>query len=109
MQYLKGDAKEFWYNYKRDHPISNQTWEEFKTFLLNLIEDPMNRTLDIAQLMADAEQRQNQTVRQFDTYLSSLEAQLPPYSEEHQRMNLFTKLRPNLRLAIMNVQQVPTT
>ena len=109
MQYLKGDAKEFWYNYEREHPVANQTWDEFKLFLLNLIEDPANRTLDIAQAMTDAQQRPGQSVRQFDAYLSSLEAQLPPYNEDQRRTNLLTRLRPNLRLAIMNVQQVPVT
>ena len=43
-------------------------------FLLNLIKDLANCTLDVAQAMTNAEQRPNQIVQQFNAYLSSLKA-----------------------------------
>ena len=77
-------------------------------FLLNQIEDPVNRELDINQAYADATQRSGQSVRDFDAYLNSLEAQMLPYSEEQRTSHFFTKLRPELRAAVTDVQTVPT-
>lgn len=41
------------------------TWEAYKVFLLDLIEDPANRALDAAQLYEDAKQGPGQTAQQF--------------------------------------------
>ena len=45
----------------------------------------------------------------FEAYLRSLEAQLPPFSPAHLVSNLFTKLRPDLRKALTNYQDLPKT
>lgn len=110
MQYLRGEPEEAWarhYDACNPHTIS---WSHFKTFLLNLVEDPVNRQLDATQQYQDAKQKQGQTVHAFETYLSELEAQLPvQYTEEQSHLHLFTRLRPELRTAITNYQNIPTT
>ena len=73
-QYLDEDQKKLWVNEEDKNPDYEFTWQEFIDFLLNQIEDPVNRGLDIAQQYTDAYQRQNQTVRQFDNYLRALKS-----------------------------------
>ena len=107
-QFLAENPKEQYRNEKTKNPENVSTWPVYVAFLLNLIEDPVNRELDVSQAYADAAQRPNQTVREFDAYLNSLEAQMLPYSEEHRTSHFFTKLRPEIRAAVTDVQTVPT-
>ena len=60
--FLKGDPKEMWYNHEAKHPAETLTFEDFSIFLLNNIEDPVNRSLDAQQRYEDAHQLQSQTV-----------------------------------------------
>ena len=107
-QFLGDDPKEQYHNEKAKNLNEVSTWTSYVSFLLNLIEDPVNRELDIAQAYADASQRPTQSVREFDAYLNSLEAQMLPYSEEQRTSHFFTKLRPEIRAAVTDVQTVPT-
>ena len=107
-QFLGDDPKEQYRNEELKDPDNVSTWTKYVAFLLNLIEDPINRELDVVQAYADASQRPHQTVREFDAYLNSLEAQMLPYSEEQRTSHFFTKLRPEIRAAVTDVQTVPT-
>ena len=107
-QFLGDDPKEQYHNEKAKDLNEVSTWATYVSFLLNLIEDPVNRELDLAQAYADASQRPSQSVREFDAYLNSLEAQMLPYSEEQRTSHFFTKLRPEIRAAVTDVQTVPT-
>ena len=107
-QFLGDNPKEQYRNEAGKEPENVSTWPKYVAFLLNLIEDPVNRELDVSQAYADASQRQNQSVREFDAYLNSLEAQMLPYSEEQRTSHFFTKLRPEIRAAVTDVQTVPT-
>ncbi|GAB7357821.1 hypothetical protein MBLNU459_g1090t1 [Dothideomycetes sp. NU459] len=110
MQYLKGDPREAWYSHWERLPdTSIVTWKAFVKFLLDLLSDPVNRTLEAATQLAKAAQRMGQSIRSFATYLETLEDQLPPYSEEHRVQHLYSKLRPELQTAITNYHQVPRT
>jgi hypothetical protein len=112
MQYLAGDPRELWYtHYERTFEASEETltWEYFKDYMLNLLSDPINRTLEAATAHAHAMQRKDQTVRAFATYLDVLEEQLTPYTEEQRVQHLFSKLKPELQRAITNYHQVPAT
>ena len=104
MGFLKGDPKEQWYNYEAMHPAETLHWSDFSTFLLDNIEDPVNRSLDAQQRYEDAHQLQSQTVQQFNAYLEGVEAQLSfPYSEQQRVNQFFTKIRPELQIQITNV------
>ena len=78
-------------------------------FLLDKIEDPINRQLDVNQEFTDAKQRHSQTVNNFDNYLTSLEAQLPPFDETQRAFALVTRLRLKLQKDIVHVGYVSTT
>ena len=111
MQYIEGDPKESWW---AQYDIMQGAGEEitlktFTEFILNAQVDPVNRGLDAAILYNKAEQRVGQTTRAFATYLQTLEDQLPKYSEPHRVQNLFSKLRPELQVAITDQMAVPAT
>ena len=67
----------------------------------------MNRQLDINQEFTDAKQRPSQSVAAFDAYLTSLEAQLPPFTESQHTSALMTRLRPKLQEAIIRIGTLP--
>ena len=109
MQYLEGDARDAWWTqYDRGILAQGTTWDDFKEFLLNLINDPTHRGLDAATKYANARQQPGQSIRQFATYLESLEQELPTYTDEQRAHHLFAKLREDLRTHITNFHNVPT-
>ena len=110
MQYLEGEPKDAWYNHEETVDSSLVTWAYFKKFLLDMLQDPVNRELDTAQQYADATQGASQSVHSFAAYMNNLEAQMPVlYNEAQRRIQFFTKLRPELRKAITNYQDMPHT
>ena len=105
MQYIVGEPRELWYtHYERTFEARGEipTWEYFKDYMLDLLSDPINRTLEAATAHAQAIQRKDQTVRSFATYLEVLEDQLTLYTEEQRVQHLFSKLRPEIQRAITN-------
>ncbi|OAL02352.1 hypothetical protein IQ06DRAFT_176790, partial [Phaeosphaeriaceae sp. SRC1lsM3a] len=79
MQYLGGDPRELWYaHYEHSFEALGTTpsWTYFKQYLLDLLADPINRSLDAATAHAQALQRKDQPVRSFATYLEVIEEQL---------------------------------
>lgn len=109
MASLKGNPKELWFNEEGQHPAIQWTWATYTQWLLNLIEDPVNRQITVAQQYREAEQKPSQGIREFEAYLSSLEAQLPVYTQEQLVMHLFTRLKPSLRQEIVQIGNIPTT
>ena len=67
----------------------------------------MNQQLDVNQEFTDAKQRPSQSVAAFDVYLTSLEAQLPPFTESQRTSALMTRLRPKLQEAIIRIGVLP--
>jgi len=49
MQALQGEPAEAWNRYNIAHTIQGVTWEFFKKFLLNLVEDPESCALSKAK------------------------------------------------------------
>ncbi len=109
MIYLKNESKKLWFDHEETMSAAQQMWFDFIDFLLNLIEDSMNRDIDVTQQYANALQRSNQTIRTFAAHLSTLKHQLLLYSDEHKRAHLFIKLRSELRVIITNVQSISIT
>jgi hypothetical protein len=109
-QSLRGTPAISWGNVHGSQDGDRYTWEEYKRYLLDLIEDPENRALDAVLQYLEAKQRPGQTAQQFNQYLLSLEAQLDhPYNEEQRRIHLWAKLRPEVRAHIVNYQDIPKT
>ncbi len=109
MIYLKNESKKLWFDHEETMSAAQQMWFDFIDFLLNLIEDSMNRDIDVTQQYANALQRSDQTIRTFAAHLSTLKHQLLLYSDEHKRAHLFIKLRSELRVIITNVQSISIT
>ena len=78
-------------------------------FLLNIIQDPVNRHLHNAQSYMDVKQNSMQSIHSFNIYLAELEAQLAPYTEAQLVTHFFTKLQLELCKALTNYQDLPTT
>ncbi len=88
---------------------AQQMWFNFIDFLLNLIEDSINRSIDVTQQYANASQRSDQTIWTFAVHLSILKHQLSLYNDEHKRAHLYIKLRSELRVIITNMQSISIT
>ena len=67
----------------------------------------MNHQISTAQNYQDAAQSTTQSVQSFTTYLNTLEAELQPYDEVQRQDHLLTRLRPDLRRAIIAYPEVP--
>jgi hypothetical protein len=61
------------------------TWETFIRFLRNTIADPMNRMGTASLRLKKAEQKKDQTVREFANYIEELEEDIPEIGIEEQR------------------------
>jgi len=109
MIYLKNESKKLWFNHEETMFAAQQMWFNFINFLLNLIEDSMNRDINVIQQYANASQRSDQMIWTFATHLSTLKHQLLLYSDEHKWTHLFIKLRSELHVIITNVQSISIT
>jgi hypothetical protein len=118
-QFLRGTPQTAWSN-EADATSTRRggeyTWEQYKAFLVDLIEDPQNRQLEAAQLIEDAKQKPGQSAQAFHQYLASLEARIdddpqedPKRAEERKRQRFWTKLREDVRRQILNYQDTPET
>ena len=110
MQSLQGDASTQWYHYfeSKGNSLEGVTFEYFKDFLLNLVNDPVNRRLLAWERWSDAKQKTDQKVANFKGYLEDLEAHLPEFSEEQKANLFFAKLKPDLKTKILSTGNVPT-
>ncbi|ELR08133.1 hypothetical protein GMDG_02955 [Pseudogymnoascus destructans 20631-21] len=95
-----------WLQHEKE-PGFHKTWEGFKSFLLDLVQDPVNRTIAMAVKYEEVWQRVGQTTQAFAAYLQTLEADLPAYKEEHQVQHLFAKLRADVRDKVIAYPEIP--
>lgn len=107
MQSLEGDPATQWYQYFGAHDVAQITFAKFKEFLLDLVADPVNRRLAAYERWEEAKQRADQKVSVFKAALEDIEAQLPPFSEEHRANFFLAKLRPALKDKILSTGNVP--
>ena len=109
MIYLKNESKKLWFNHEETMFAAQQTWFNFINFFLNLIEDLMNRSINMTQQYANALQHSDQMIWMFTIHLSTLKHQLSLYNDEHKWTHLFIKLKSELRVIITNVQSISIT
>jgi len=72
------------------------------TYLLNLVENPVNCQLHNTQAYTETTQKPDQTVYTFAAYLSILKAQLSLYNEDQLVMHFFIKLHFELKKTLFN-------
>jgi hypothetical protein len=90
--------------------IKNYTWDQFREFLANLIEDPGNRDLDIIEEYESAKQKLDQPVQRFAAYLQQLENLHPEEIDPHRSRNaLLAKLKPELKAQLKRNGAIPET
>ncbi|GAB7357799.1 hypothetical protein MBLNU459_g0615t2 [Dothideomycetes sp. NU459] len=110
MQYLEGEPRESWFRHVESIGWDNiPSWIEFEAFLLDLVDDPVNREREAMQRFMDAKQGPTQSAQAFHAYLSAIEAQLMPYTEHQNNYHYFTKLRDELRIQLVNFGALPPT
>jgi len=73
------------------------TYDEFCEYLLDQLQNPVLRTYSTARRYRAAQQRKDQSVTSYVTYLDTLEAQMLPYSDDQRRMHFLTRLNPELQ------------
>lgn len=102
LLHMTGLPVEAWDRRMRQAPevLYNTTWSEFKTFLEDLLQDPINRGRNVADQYEAAKQLPHQTVHEFVMYLDRLEADLPEYTDEQRSQHLLTKFKPALKAAL---------
>ena len=110
-QFLKGipkarflealDAQEFDEN--------TLTWEEYSTFLEDLVVDPANRGILEVVKFTNARQGDRQSAQAFDSELAALEAKLPRKEESLKARDYLARLRQDLQQAIMSAPNIPFT
>ena len=107
MLAVEGDPADQWYAHINKYGLATQTFESFKTFLLNTMSDPANRRLLAYERWEQSRQRADQKVTVFKAYLEELESHLPPFSEEHKANIFLAKLKGDLKNKILSTGNVP--
>ena len=92
-----GIARDIWKRRERRVGVDNTSWEDFVEFIKDAISNPENRNLDAITKHDEAQQRENQLVQNFVSYLDSLEDELGIDDERQKRNSLFAKIRPDIR------------
>jgi hypothetical protein len=77
--------------------------------LKNLLQDSVTHAATLARRYNEAHQKPGQSVATFVSYLNSIEAELPEYSDQHRHQHLLVKLKPELRRSLQHYQDMPTT
>jgi hypothetical protein len=110
LQYLQPTFRQLWIQRELELDGETPEWSEMMSFLLDQIKSPVNRELQVTILYQKSVQKDSQSVNDFAAYLSTLENQInPPYEQKHLVMHLYSKLRPDIRVALSNYAEFPTT
>jgi hypothetical protein len=107
VMFLAGDAHEQWHLNHSVTDLEGYTFDDFKAFVRDAVEDPANRVISVTLSYERARQKEGQTVSAFATYLDTLEDQLPRYTEEQRVLHLLAKLAPKLRKGIVKYHNIP--
>ncbi len=62
MIYFKNESKKLWFNHEEIMSAAQQMWFDFINFLLNIIENLMNRNIDVTQQYANVLQHSDQMI-----------------------------------------------
>jgi hypothetical protein len=107
VMFLASAPRETWGHSHSVADLGDYTWEDFKKFVVDTVEDPVNRSLSTTVAYETARQADNQTAQAFATELATLEEQMDPYTPEQRTRHLLAKLKPALRTLIVTHHEVP--
>ena len=109
VMFLAGDAHETWHRDHRIDQLGNYTFDDFKEFVRDAVEDPANRMVNVTVAYERAHQKEDQTAQNFANELAILEDQMEPYTEPQRVRHLLGKLRKALRDPIIKYHALPKT
>jgi hypothetical protein len=110
LQYLQRTFRQLWIQRELEADGETLSWRHMMDFLLDQLKSPINRELHITLQYSRATQKEGQSVNEFAAYLSTLENQIqPPYEQKHLVMHLYSKLQPQIRIALSNYGDFPKT
>lgn len=107
VMFLAGEPRETWHHNHSVNELGEYSWAAFKNFVLDSVEDPVNRSLSVTVAYEAARQGEHQSAQAFATELATLEEQMQPYTPEQRARHLLAKLKPALRKAIISYHDVP--
>jgi hypothetical protein len=107
VMFIAGEPRETWHHNNSVDRLDDYVWDDFKKFVLDAVEDPVNRSLSTTVAYETARQGDGQTVQAFATELATLEEQMDPYTADQRTRHLLAKLKPALRTAIITYHEVP--
>ncbi len=110
MLFLKNDVATQWYSRTSNGAkLKSETFEEFKEFLLNLIANSINRRLLVYERWKNARQKLDQKIIAFKKYLDELKIYLLSLLEKHRIYIFLIKLKSNLKVKILDINNVLNT
>lgn len=108
--FLTGSASDAWLRGNDAGQRDDFSWEKYKDFLRDVLDDPTTRARNNYRLLKQAKQRAGQTVYHFVAYVESLEQNLPEQYTERQRYDhLLAAFSPALEREILKVGDIPAT
>jgi hypothetical protein len=107
VMFLAGEPRETWHQNHSVSELDGYLWDDFKSFVLDAVEDPVNRSLSTTVAYEMARQGEGQTAQAFATELATLEEQMDPYTPAQRTRHLLAKLKRELRTAIITYHEVP--
>lgn len=109
VMFLAGEPDETWHHRYRVDSLEGYTWEQFRQFVQDAVDDPVNRGVRVTLAYEGAQQKEGQSIQAFASELATMEEQLAPYSEEQRVRHLLAKLQPALRNTIIKHHAIPAT
>ncbi len=107
MLFLENDVVTQWYSRtSNDAKLKSEIFEEFRQFLLNLIANLANRRLLVYERWKNARQKLDQKVIAFKRYLNELKTHLLSLLEKHRIYMFLAKLKSNLKVKILGINNV---
>lgn len=109
--FLKGDLESKWERHTKNTPPETMTWQDYKTWLHDQLENPIHREWTVVMKLEDLQQKPNQSVSSFASIFNDLRTQAAPHLKDDERYwmkVLFSKLRPELRKKIQDWPTMPT-
>ena len=83
-------------------------WVEFKEEMLTWQDTPDIRKLQALQKWSAAKHREGEPIRRFVQYLTTLEAQISPFTEAQKMEMLMAKMAPSLATEVVTYHRRPT-
>jgi len=109
VMFLAGEPYETWHHRYEVSNLGAYTFEDFRQFVLDAVEDPANRSITVTMSYEKAVQREGQSIASFASDLATIEEQMSPYTEEQRVRHLLAKITPDLRNEIIKYHEIPVT